>query len=140
MICPSCVIGVIIVIGGDSIVIIIGVVCVQLSHKQFWSQKLYILQIYSSISLIYAHKILSQCDAYFLSGGHFSKYIYLALLSTWLNLEPLYLAQLCIYTGATYGKEIIYLSIIFLELRIFKKFYILHLFGSLAKMPKILSL
>ena len=60
--------------------------------------------------------ILSQCDAYFLSGGYLSKYFYLALLSTWLNLEPLYLAQLCTYTGATYGEDIIYLLIIFLEL------------------------
>ena len=32
--------------------------------------------------LVYAHEILSQCDAYFLNGGHFSKFLYLALLST----------------------------------------------------------
>ena len=75
-----------------------------------------------------------------LSGGYFSKYIYLAVLSTWLNLEPLYLAQLCTYTGATYGEEIIYLLIIFLELWIFKNFHILHFFGSLANILKILSL
>ena len=32
--------------------------------------------------LVYAHEILSQCDVYFLNGGHFSKFPYLALLST----------------------------------------------------------
>ena len=63
--------------------------------------------------------ILSQCDIYFLNGGHFSKFLYLALLSTWLNLEPSYLAQLCTYTGATHREEIIHLSIIFLKLWIF---------------------
>ena len=50
--------------------------------------------------LVYAHEILSQCDIYFLNGSHLSKFI-LALLSTRLNLEPSYLAQLCTYTGAT---------------------------------------
>ena len=35
---------------------------------------------------------------YFLNGSHFSKFLYVALLSTWLNLEPSYLTQLCIYT------------------------------------------
>ena len=79
-----------------------------------------------SYALVYAHEILSQCDAYFLNGGHFSKFIYLALLSTWLNLEPSYLAQLCTYTGATHREEIIHLSIIFLKLWIFKKIHILH--------------
>ena len=62
----------------------------------------------------------------FLNGGHFSKFLYLALLSTWLNLEPSYLAQLCTYTGATHREEIIHLSIIFLKLWIFKKIHILH--------------
>ena len=66
--------------------------------------------------LVYAHEILSQCDMYFLNGSHFSKFPYVALLSTWLNLEPSYLAQLCINTGATHREEIIYLSIIFLKL------------------------
>ena len=66
--------------------------------------------------LVYAHEILSQCDVYFLNGSHFSKFLYVALLSTWLNLEPSYLAQLCINTGATYREEIMHLSIIFLKL------------------------
>ena len=39
-----------------------------------------------------------------------------ALLSVWLNLEALYLAQLCIYTGATYRAKIMHLQIIFLKL------------------------
>ena len=30
------------------------------------------------------------------------KILNVALLSVWLNLEALYVAQLCIYTGATY--------------------------------------
>ena len=68
---------------------------------------------YMSIPLVYAHEILGQ---YFLNGSHFSKFLYVALLSTWLNLEPSYLAQLCIYTGATYRGEIIHLSIIFVKL------------------------
>ena len=33
----------------------------------------------------------------------------MALLSTLLNLEPSYLTQLCIYTGATYREEIMHL-------------------------------
>ena len=70
----------------------------------------------------------------------FSKFLYLALLSIWLNLEPSYLAQLCTYTGATHREEIIDLSIIFLKLWIFKKNSHFALFDSLAKMLKILSL
>ena len=38
------------------------------------------------------------------------------LLSTWLSLEPLYLAQLCIYTGAIHRNKIMHLQIIFLKL------------------------
>ena len=66
----------------------------------------------------------------FLNGSHFSKFLYVALLSTWLNLEPLYLAQLCINTGATHRKEIMHLSIIFLKLWIFKKNSHFALFSS----------
>ena len=40
------------------------------------------LKIYAAMPLVYAHEILSQCDIYFLNGGHFSKFLYLALLST----------------------------------------------------------
>ena len=97
--------------------------------------------MYSSIPLVYAHEILSQCNAYFLNGGHFSKYFYLALLSTWLNSEPLFLAQLCTYTGATYREEIIHLLIIFLKLWIFKKFKFctFWLIGKHAKDTKFIS-
>ena len=85
-------------------------------------------------TLVYAHEILVQCDVYFLNDSHFSKFLYVALLSTWLNLEPSYLAQLCIYTGATYRGEIIHLSVIFVKLWIFKKFHILHFLAHLAYM------
>ena len=64
----------------------------------------------------------------------------MALLSTWLNLEPSYLTQLCIYTGATYREEIMHLSIIFLKLWIFLKIHILHFLSHLTYMPKILIL
>ena len=50
----------------------------------------------------------------------------MALLSTWLSLEPLYLVQLCIYTGATHREKILHLQIIFLKLWILKKNNILH--------------
>ena len=69
---------------------------------------------------------MGQCDTYFWNGSHFNKILNVALLSTWLSLEPLYLAQLCIYTGAIHREKIMYLQIIFLKLWIFKKNYILH--------------
>ena len=81
-----------------------------------WWPELHILLIYVNMPLVYAHEILSQCDMYFLNGSHFSKFLYVALLSTWLNVQPLYLTQLCINSGATHRKEIMHLSIIFLKL------------------------
>ena len=87
-----------------------------------------------SIPLGYAHEILGHCDVYFLNGSHFGKFLYVALLSTWLNLEPSYLAQLCIYIGATYRGEIMHLSVIFVKFRIFKKFHILHFLAHLEYM------
>ena len=74
----------------------------------------HILQIYAHMPLVYAHEILSQCDMYFLNASRFSKFFYVALMSTWLNLEPSYLAQLCINAGATHREGIIHLSIIYL--------------------------
>ena len=74
------------------------------------------LAIYAVISPICAHEILGQCDIYFLNDSHFRKFLYVALLSTWLNLEPSYLAQLCTYTWATCKGEIMPLLIIFLKL------------------------
>ena len=50
--------------------------------------------------------LVSEYNLYFLNGSHFSEFLYLALLITWLNLEPLYLAELYIYTGATHREEI----------------------------------
>ena len=81
MICPSCVIVI-------SIVVIIGVIYVHLSQWKHWSQKLYILQIYANISLVYAHEILGQCDVNFWNGSHFSKFLNVAFLPTWLSLKP----------------------------------------------------
>ena len=86
---------------------------------------------------------ISQCDVYFLNDSHFIKFHYVALLSTWLNLEPSYLAQLCINTGATHREEIImHLSIIFLKLIIFKKnshFALFSWFDIYAKDTKFIN-
>ena len=90
MICLSlchCHVIIIVIIIIVIVVIIVGVICVQLCQWEHWSQKLYILQIYAHISLVYAHEILGQCDVYFWNGSHFSKFLNVALLSTWLSLE-----------------------------------------------------
>ena len=47
-------------------------------HRSFISYT----YMHAAMPLVYAHEILSQCDIYFLNGGHFSKFLYLALLST----------------------------------------------------------
>ena len=52
----------------------------------------------------------------FEKAGILTKFFNVALLSTWLSLVPLYLGQLCIYTGATNRKKNMHLQIIFLEL------------------------
>ena len=83
------------------------------------------------------HEILSQYDIYFWNGSHFTKILNVALLSVRLNLEALYLAQLCIHTGATYRTNIMHLQIIFLKLWIFKKFTFCTFW--LTYMPKILT-
>ena len=49
------------------------------------------------MSPVYAHEILSQYDIYFWKSSHFIKILNVALLSVLLNLEALYLAELCIY-------------------------------------------
>ena len=107
-------------------VIVIGVIYEQSCQLQVWSQKLHILHIHAPMAIVYAHGLVSEYNMYFLNDSHFSEFLYVALLTTWLNLEPLYLAELCTYTGATHRKEIIHLSIIFLKLWIFEKIYILH--------------
>ena len=84
--------------------------------------------------------IRSMWCIFILNGSHFSKVLYVALLSTWLSLESSYLAQVCTYTGATHRVEIVHLLIIFLKLWIFKIFQILHFLAHLANMPNILSL
>ena len=122
--------------GGVVIIGSIGI-CVQPSQWQLWLYKLHILQIYAAIALVYAPEIFCQCDVYFLNGSHFSRFIYVVPLSTWFNLKPLYLAQLCICTGASHKEEIKHLLIIFLKLWIWKKSHILHFLAHLAFMPKI---
>ena len=99
------------------------------------------MQIYAAIPLVYAHEILGQCDAYFLNDSHFSKFLYVPLLSIWFNLEPSYLAQLCTCTGATHREEIMHLSIIFLKLRNLKKihFALFSPFGIYAKDTKFIN-
>ena len=87
---------------------------------------IHILHIYVHISLICVHEILGQCNVHFWNDSHFNNIFNVALLSIWLSLEPLYLAQVCIYTGTIYKKNIMHLDIIFLKLWIFKKNYILH--------------
>ena len=126
MLCPSC--GVVIRVVGVSV------------NSNSFDHRNFVLQIYVSIPLVYVHEILGQCDVYFLNGSHFSKFLYVALLYTWLNLEPSYMAQLCIYTGDTYRGEIMHLSIIFVKLWIFKIFHILHFLAHLAYMWKVLIL
>ena len=59
----------------------------------------------------------------------------MALLSTWLNLEPSYLAQLCTYTGGTHREEIMHLSLILSKLQIFKKYSHFALLAHLAYIP-----
>ena len=60
---------------------------------------------YMSTPLVYAHEILGQCDMYFLNGNHFSKFLYVALLPTWLNLEPSYLTVMHLYWGYLQGRN-----------------------------------
>ena len=55
--------------------------------------------------------IKSMWNVDFLNGSHFSRFLYVALLSTWLNLEPSYLAQLCIYTGTTQREKIMHTTV-----------------------------
>ena len=40
---------------------------------------------------------MGQSDVYFWNDSYFNKILNVALLSTWLSLKPLCLAQLCIY-------------------------------------------
>ena len=75
--------------------------------------------------LVYAHELVSEYNLYFLNGSHFSSILHVALLTTWFNLEPSYLAQLCICTGAIHTKNYAAVDNI-LKIIIFKDFHILH--------------
>ena len=46
-------------------------------------------------SLVCAHEILGQFDLYLWNGSHFSFFMYLALLSVWLIIEPSNFTQIC---------------------------------------------
>ena len=122
MLCLSC--GVVVSVHIVGVI----VVCVPLSQWWLWSEKLHILPIYASIPLVYAYEMLGQCGVYFLNGSNFSKFLYVALLSIWLSLEPSCLAQLCTYTWATHREEIVCLSIIFLKLQFFLKKFTFYTF------------
>ena len=81
---------------------VIIVFCGQSSQLQVQSQKLHILHTYAHMPPVYAHELVREYRLYFLNGSHFSQFLFVALLTTWLNIESSYLAQLCIYTGATH--------------------------------------
>ena len=70
--------------------------------------------VYSPPSDNFDHRNFISCkyDIYIFKWQQF---LYLALLSTWLSLEPSYLVQLYIYTGATHREKNMHLSIIFLK-------------------------
>ena len=56
---------------------------------------------------VLASQKIGHSDLHFSNGSHFSYFLYVALLPTWLCLEPSYLAELCIYSGATHIKAIL---------------------------------
>ena len=107
--CPLC------VVIGVIIGVIIIVICGRSSCPQVWSQKLYILHTYAHMPLVYAHEFVSEYKLYFLNGSHFSSFLYVVLLTTWLSLEPSYLAQLWTCTGALHSQRIMQLWTIFLK-------------------------
>ena len=121
--CPLCVI-VGIIIG------IIVIICGWSSCPQVWSQKLYILHTYAHMPLVYGHEFVSEYKLYILNGSHFSSFLYVALLTTWLSLEPSYSAQLWTCTGVLYSQKIMQLWTIFLKKNILKDFHILHFFPN----------
>ena len=106
--------------------IVVIVFCGQSSRLQVQSQKLHILHTYAHMPPVYAHELVREYRLYFLNGSHFSQFLFVALLTTWLNMESSYLAQLCIYTGATHTREIMELWTIFFKLLIFGKIHISH--------------
>ena len=83
--------------------------CVHSCPSDSFDYRSFISQIYAHMLLVYTHKIFCQCDIYFWNGSHFSKLLYVALLSIGLSLELSYLAQLYAYTGDTYKEEIMQL-------------------------------
>ena len=90
MLCPSCVIG----------IIVVWWWCC--CHRRHWHRHRHhlctalpvtaliietsYLAIYAAIPLVYAYDILCQCDVYFLNGSHFSKFL--------LSGSPVYMVKL----------------------------------------------
>ena len=61
------------------------------------------------------HICLITETSYLAHTCYFSHFIYLALLTTYISLEPSYMVQLCTCTGATHREEIIELCTIFVK-------------------------
>ena len=91
--------------------------------------------------LVYAHEILSQCDMYFLNGSHFNKFFYVALLSTWLNLEHPYLTVMHRYWGYPQGRNYASIDNILKVMNFFKisHFALFGLFDIYAKDTKFIN-
>ena len=49
---------------------------------------------------------ISQCDMYFLNGSHFSKFLYVTFLSTWLNLRVFILGSYVSILGLPTEKKL----------------------------------
>ena len=61
--------------------------------------------IYAHMPLVYAHELVSEYNLYIWNGSNFSSFLFVALLTTWLSLEPSYFAQLYICAGVTDTEE-----------------------------------
>ena len=92
------------------------IICGQSSCPQVWSHKHHILYAHTHMLLVYAHELLSQYNLYFSNVSHFRSFLYLGLLTKWLHIEPSYLVQVCICSGATHAEGIMQLWTIFLKL------------------------
>ena len=88
----------------------------------------YLAHAWTYISSICTWNIGVNVTYIFEMAAILAKFLMWLSCPTWLSLEPSYLAQLCIYTGATYRIKIMHLQIIFLKLWI-KKIHF-ALFGS----------
>ena len=77
---------------------------------------------------------------YFLNGSHFSKFIYVAFLSTWFKLRAfIFDTVMHLYWGYLQGRNYVSINNI-LKVMNFLKIHILHFLSHLTYMPKILIL